>query len=135
MTGSVPNNGGATTGPPSTRPREERILDTLGDPVVRRILGATDGTARTAPDLNQATGVPLTTLYRKIHELEELGLIGIERSAITPDGKRVDFYRSRLEEARVEVRGGVFRLEARYRSLTAVRMERLWGQVREEVRR
>lgn len=133
---AVPNNGSATGAVPTEpRNREERLLDALGDGVVRRILSATDGAARTAPELNQATGVPLTTLYRKLHELEALGLIGIERSAITGDGKRVDFYRSRLEEARVDVRAGTFTLSARYRNLSAVRMENLWGKVRAEVRR
>lgn len=134
--GAVPNNGDSGEEVPLLpRRREDAMLDALGDPVIRRILASTDATARTAPELNQSTGVPLTTLYRKIHELEELGLVGIERSAITPDGKRVDFYRSCLEEARVEVKGGSFRLQARYRNLSSLRMERLWGRVREEVRR
>ncbi len=118
--------------PVAPRPREEALLDALGDPVVRRILSATDAAARTAPDLNLVTGVPLTTLYRKIHELEALGLLGIERSAITPDGKRVDFFRSCLAEARVELRGGRFLLQARYRNLASVRMGSMWGKVREE---
>jgi DNA-binding transcriptional ArsR family regulator len=129
----VPSNGSRNPGP--TVPREERLLDALGDPVVRRILASIDGEARTAPELSQATGVPLTTLYRKLHELEESDLVGIERSAITPDGKRVDFYRSRVEELHLELRTGRFSVKTRYRNLAAVRMEGLWGAVREEVRR
>lgn len=131
--GEAPGNGG--TSEAGRGPREESILDALGDAVVRRILVATDGAAHTAPELAQATGVPLTTLYRKLHELEEAHLIGVERSAITPDGKRVEFYRSRLEEAHVELRSGRFSLRTRYRNLSAVRMEALWGAVREEARR
>jgi hypothetical protein len=131
--GEVPENGGSA--PVGPGPREDAVLDALGDPVVRRILVATDRQARTAPELSQTTGVPLTTLYRKLHELEAAQLLGVERSAITPDGKRVDFYRSRVEEVHVELRTGRFSLRTRYRNLAAVRMEGLWGAVREEARR
>lgn len=110
-------------------------MNALGDPVIRQVLAATHATPRTAQELFQATGVPLTTLYRKLHELQEAELVGVERSAITPDGKRVDFYRSRLEEAHVELREGRFSLRARYRSLSSVRVESLWGAVRQEAGR
>jgi hypothetical protein len=126
-----PGNGGQVAG----GTREDRLLDAVGDAAVRRILAAIDGQARTAPELALATGVPLTTLYRKLHELEATGLVGIERSAITPDGKRVDFYRSRVEELHLELRTGRFTCRARYRNLTAVRMEGMWGAVREEAHR
>jgi hypothetical protein len=110
-------------------------MDALGDPVVRQVLVATHPSARTVQELFQATGVPMTTLYRKLHELEGLDLVGIERSAITSEGKRVDFYRSRLEEAQLELRDGRFNLRARYRNLAAVRMETIWNSVREEAHR
>jgi DNA-binding transcriptional ArsR family regulator len=110
-------------------------MDCLGDPAVRMILSATHHRARSALEMFQETGVPITTLYRKIHELEELQLVGVERSAITPEGKRVEFYRSRLEEAQIHLSGGVFQLRARYRDLAAARLESMWTTVREEVRR
>lgn len=110
-------------------------MDALGDPVNRQILVHTHALPRTVQELFQGTGVPLTTLYRKLHELEEIDLVGIERSAITPDGKRVDFYRSRLEEVQMELREGHFGLRTRYRNLSATRMEGLWGAVRQEARR
>jgi DNA-binding transcriptional ArsR family regulator len=129
-----PGNGGRTD-LRGSRPREERLMDALGDPVVRQILSGTHASPRTAQELYQITGVPLTTLYRKLHELQEIDLVGIERAAITPDGKRVDFYRSRIEEVHVELREGRFGLRARYRNLSATRMEGLWGAVRKEAER
>lgn len=128
------NNGGSAPSGMS-RSRPERVMDALGDPVIRQLLGATNHEPRTAQELFQLTGVPLTTLYRKLHELQEIDLVGIERSAITPDGKRVDFFRSRLEEAQVELREGRFSLKTRYRNLSAARMETLWGSVRQEAQR
>lgn len=133
MTEVSPDGSSAPT--PAERPRAERILDAVGDPVVRAILGATHARSMTVQELFQTTGAPLTTLYRKVHELQSIDLVGVERSAITPDGKRVEFYRSRVEEAQIELRDGRFVLRARYRNLSALRMEGLWGAVREEARR
>ena len=130
----TPNNGGSeSSGMPRSRP--EVVMDALGDPVIRQVLGATHHQPKTAQELFQTTGIPLTTLYRKLHELQEIDLVGIERSAITPDGKRVDFFRSRLEEAQLELREGRFSLRARYRNLSAARIDNLWGAVRKEAGR
>jgi len=130
----APSNGGSAPVDMS-RSRPERVMDALGDPVIRQVLVATHPAPETAQELFQMTGIPLTTLYRKLHELQEIDLVGIERSAITPDGKRVDYFRSRLEEAQLELRDGRFQLRARYRNLSAARMETLWGSVRQEAGR
>jgi hypothetical protein len=110
-------------------------MDALGDPVIRRVLVETHPGPKTVQELYQSTGIPLTTLYRKLHEMQDIDLVGIERSAITPDGKRVDFYRSRLEEVQVELKEGRFGVRSRPRNLTATRMESLWGSVRREAGR
>ena len=110
-------------------------MDALGDPVIRRVLSETHGGPKTVQELYQVTGIPLTTLYRKLHEMTDLDLVGVERSAITADGKRVEFYRSRLEEVQVEMKEGRFGVRARSRNLSATRMENLWGAVRKEAGR
>jgi DNA-binding transcriptional ArsR family regulator len=132
--GDAPTSATANGGP-TRRPRDEQLMDSLGDPVIRRVLVETHHRPRSVQELFQATGVPLTTLYRKLHEMTELELVGIERSAITPDGKRVEFYRSRLEEVQVELKEGRFGVRSRARSLTATRMENMWGAARQEAGR
>ena len=88
-----------------------------------------------AQDLLTANRIPQSTLYRKLHELQDLGLIGIQRTAITPDGKRVDLYRSLLEELRVDMLGRELRIQARFRDLSAERLKEMWREVRKEAGR
>lgn len=87
-----------------------------------------------AQDLLAANHIPQSTLYRKIHELQQLGLIGIQRTAITSEGKRVDLYRSLLEELRVDLQGTELRIQVRFRDLASERLKDLWHGVRKEAR-
>lgn len=90
---------------------------------------------RSAQDLLAAERIPQSTLYRKLHDLQDLGLVGIQRTAITPEGKRVDLYRSLLEELRVEMLGAELRIQARFRDLSAERLKDMWRDVRKEAGR
>jgi DNA-binding HxlR family transcriptional regulator len=121
--------------PPPPRDRKERILDALGDAASRGILLMISDAPRSAQDLLTANRIPQSTLYRKLHELQDLGLIGIQRTAITPEGKRVDLYRSLLEELRVEMLGRELRIQARFRDLSAERLKEMWRDVRKEAGR
>ena len=130
---------GAPTPPPAPpappRDRKERILDALGDSASRGILLMISDAPRSAQDLLTANRIPQSTLYRKLHELQDLGLIGVQRTAITPEGKRVDLYRSLLEELRVEMLGRELRIQARFRDLSAERLKEMWRDVRKEAGR
>lgn len=83
--------------------REEAVQQALTSIAGRRILAECIRRALSVRDLSQATGLPLASTYRQVHLLQELGVIVIERSAMTPDGKPYDLYRSRVRTARIEV--------------------------------
>ena len=120
--------------PPPPKDRKERILDALGDPAARGILLMLSDVPHSAQDLLAANHIPQSTLYRKIHELQQLGLIGIQRTAITPEGKRVDLYRSLLEELKVDLQGTQLRIQVRFRDLAAERLKEMWHGMRTEAR-
>ena len=45
--------------------------------------------------------IPLASAYRKIKELESMGLIKVEETRLTSDGKRYKLYRSQVENFEV----------------------------------
>lgn len=120
--------------PPSPAERKERILDALGDAASRGILLMLNEAPHSAQELLQSNNIPQSTLYRKLHDLQQLGLVGIQRTAITPEGKRVDLYRSLLEELKVDLAAGQLRIQVRFRDLAAERLKDLWHQVRREAK-
>jgi len=88
-----------------------------------------------ALEIQASNRIPQSTLYRKLHDLSEIGLVGVQRSSISADGKRVELYRSRLEELKVEMRGGRLRIEVRFRDLAGERLKEMWHTVRTEAGR
>ncbi|HZY70245.1 MAG TPA: helix-turn-helix domain-containing protein [Thermoplasmata archaeon] len=121
--------------PPPPRDRRERLLDAIGDPVARQIVLMLNDVPHSAQELLQANHIPQSTLYRRLHELQELGVVGIQRTAITTDGKRVDLYRSLLEEFKVELKGTRLDVTFKLRDLASERVRELWSAVRKEANR
>lgn len=69
----------------------------------RAIVAATVRRALSVREISEAAGLPLPTTYRHVALLAEAGLLVVERSAISEEGKRFEMYRSRLRFARIEV--------------------------------
>jgi len=85
-----------------------------------------------AQEMLASNRIPQSTLYRKLHDLQEIGLVGVQRTAITPEGKRVDLYRSLLERLAVEMYGRTLRIEVKYRDLATERLQTMWKDFRRE---
>jgi DNA-binding HxlR family transcriptional regulator len=134
--GRTEGSGGTTTQlpePPKTpTDRRERILEALGDRWSREILLMLNDAPRSAQEIQTAQRIPQSTLYRKLHDLTEIGLVGVQRSVISSDGKRVELYRSLLDELRVEMRGARLRIDVRFRDLASERLKEMWRDVRTE---
>jgi DNA-binding HxlR family transcriptional regulator len=126
---------GASACSPCSTDRKERILEALGDRWAREILLLLSDGPRSAQEIQLSNRMPQSTLYRKLHELSEIGLIGIQRSVISPDGKRVELYRSLLQELTVEMRGTRLTIDVRFRDLPSERLKELWQSVRERASR
>ncbi|MGA9839620.1 MAG: hypothetical protein WBF81_06355 [Thermoplasmata archaeon] len=59
----------------------------------------------------------------------------MQRSVISPDGKRVELYRSLLDEWKVGMRGARLRIGVRFRDLAADRLQEMWRDDRKEAGR
>lgn len=76
------------------------------------------------------TGLPQSSVYRKLKELGNLGFVRVSRFAFTPDGKKVEVYRSRIQEVRIHLSGAELRVEVRYVTDAAERLGEMWRAVR-----
>jgi DNA-binding transcriptional ArsR family regulator len=107
-----------------------QVLAAFGDPQTRRILLELDAEELDAHSLVLRTGLPQSSVYHKVRELQAAGLVAVARLAFTSEGRKVEVYRSRLREVRVELRRGRLRVELIPREDTADRLGRIWEQVR-----
>lgn len=113
----------------------ERVAEAVADAYARRILVACVKKAKAVKDISQDTGLPLPTTYRHVNRLAEMGLILIERSALTPDGKRYDLYRSRIRAARIELDGTGERVTWEPNEAAEERLTNMWDSLRSHARR
>ena len=83
--------------------REEKVLAALNSEPGRRIMAHCITKPASVKEISDKTGLPLPSTYRHVHGLVEDGLLYIERSAMTADGKPYDLYRSTLRSIKIEV--------------------------------
>lgn len=115
--------------------RPEAVAEALADAYARRIMAACVRQARAVKDLSQDTGLPLPTTYRHVHRLMEQGILVVERSAMTPDGKKYDLFRSRVRRARIEMDEAGERVAWEPNEAVEERLGSLWDSLRSQARR
>ncbi len=88
---------------PSVALTESRVEQALANDADRRILAACIRKPLQAKDISRNLDIPLASTYRRIKALVDSGLLTVERSAMTADGKPYDLYRSRIRSANLQL--------------------------------
>ena len=67
------------------------------DPYCIQVLNATRGNFKSATEISEASNLSLTTVYRRVHILQEFGLLEVI-GKIRPDGRKFFLYKSKIKE-------------------------------------
>ncbi len=111
----------------------DAVAAALSETYARRVLSVCIKKAKAVKEISQDTGLPLPTTYRHVNRLLEEGLLVVERSALTPDGKRYELYRSRLRGARIEMDASGERVSWEPNEAVEERLASLWESIRFQV--
>jgi DNA-binding transcriptional ArsR family regulator len=82
------------------QPVGQQILQALANPRNRAILQKTAATPYSAKQLSDACDIPTSTVYRRINDLVEAGLLE-EQLKFNPDGKNSHEYRLRISAVQI----------------------------------
>lgn len=82
------------------------MSQTVMDEYSVRILLGTFERPMSALDLSRRFGIPIAACYRRIKELEQLGLVYCERELPSRNGKGLQLFRSRLRSVRIALEEG-----------------------------
>ena len=77
--------------------RADEILETVSDPYQRKIIGCIKDESKTVFQISKDAGIATSTVYRKIHKLDEKKLL-ISSGSITPQKKREFKYKSKIRK-------------------------------------
>jgi predicted transcriptional regulator len=79
---------------------KKAVLEALADEYSRTILAFIMEKPKSVIEISTGCKIPMSTAYRRIHDLEENGLVHVMGSIISDDGKRYYLYRSKIKAVR-----------------------------------
>ena len=82
----------------------QKILEALADLQSRSILFSIIKEGKTALELSEKYRIPLSSVYKKISDLEELALVKVDKWVLSENGKKFKVYKSRISRAEVSIR-------------------------------
>ena len=82
----------------------QKVIEALADAESRSILFSIIRKGKTANDLSTSLNIPLSSVYKKLSDLEYLTLIEIEKYLRTNKGRRFKIYRSRINKAEIIIK-------------------------------
>lgn len=85
------------------------MSQTVMDEYAARILLGTYERPVSALDLSRRFGIPIAACYRRIRQLEALGLVYCEQSLPSRNGKGLQLFRSRVRSVRISLEEGCLR--------------------------
>src|SRR2546426_10904237 len=80
-----------------------RLTQTIMDEYSARILLGTFDRPASAIELGRRFGIPIAACYRRLKELEGLGLVYRERAEPSRDGRGLQLYRARLRSVPIAI--------------------------------
>lgn len=94
--------------------REKAISKLLTDDYAERILVATYFYPRSVQEISDKHDIPIAACYRKMHDLEDAGLVECEKIVTTSKGKSMKLYRSQLKSACIMFQEGHFKIKLEF---------------------
>ncbi len=82
----------------------QKVIEALADAESRAILFSTIKKGKTAADLSYQLQIPLSSVYKKLADLEELTLIKVEKWLISDKGRKFKIYKSRISKADITIK-------------------------------
>ncbi len=82
----------------------QKILEALADAQSRSILFSIIKEGMTALELSEKYRIPLSSVYKKISDLEELTLVKVDKLVLSESGKKFEVYKSRISRAEISIR-------------------------------
>ena len=82
----------------------QKVIEMLADAESRAILFSMIKKGKTAAELSEKHKIPLSSVYKKISDLQELTLIQVDSWQISEKGRKFKVYKSRIKNAEITIK-------------------------------
>ena len=82
----------------------QKVIEALADAQSRVILFSIIKQGKTAMELSEGLRIPLSSVYKKISDLEDIALVKVDKWILSDNGKKFKIYKSRISKADVSIK-------------------------------
>jgi hypothetical protein len=82
----------------------QKVIEALADAQSRVILFSIIKQGKTAMKLSEEHRIPLSSVYKKISDLEDIALVKVDKLMLSDNGKKFKIYKSRISKAEVSIK-------------------------------
>ena len=82
----------------------QKVIEALSDTESRTIIFSIIRRGKTANYLSTSLHIPLSSVYKKLSDLEYLTLVEVEKYSISAGGRKFKIYRSRIDRAEIIIK-------------------------------
>ena len=82
----------------------QKVIEALADAESRSIIFSITRKGKTASDLSLLLKIPLSSVYKKLSDLENLTLVHVEKTILSEKGRRFKVYKSRINKAEISIK-------------------------------
>ena len=82
----------------------QKVIEALADAESRTIIFSIIRKGKTASNLAESLKIPLSSVYKKLSDLEDLTLIEVEKTILSDKGRRFKVYKSRINRAEISIK-------------------------------
>ena len=82
----------------------QKVIEALADAESRAIIFSITRKGKTANELSAMLKIPLSSVYKKLTDLENLTLIKIEKTVLSERGKRFKIYKSIINKSEILIK-------------------------------
>ena len=83
----------------------QKIIESLSNVCIRAVLFSVKNQSKDATQIADELKISLSTVYKTLSNLEDLALVEVDRFIISPEGKKIKQYRSRIGKAEITLTG------------------------------
>ena len=79
----------------------QKIIESLSNVCTRSVLFSVKNESKDVTQISDELKISISTVYKTLSTLEDLALAEIDRYVISPEGKKIKLYRSRIRKVEI----------------------------------
>ncbi len=107
----------------------QQMVLALSNDYSRRILLSLASKGKSAEEVSQEDLIPISTCYRRIHDLLRCGLLSVEEIVLTATGRKYETYKSTFKEIKINLQYGQISVDATPNQDRADRLQNMWSSM------